>query len=301
VTLADFDEDGDVDALVSNISWGEFFFNQGDGTFSAGRFAELPSTSGMYFGQWRFATAGLNGDERPDIFLAACCGGGYQNTDGAFVAGNPFNTVWLSGATLQQTGQRFGSGSTADVALADLDGDGDVDAFGANNFYIGSGGEPVTDADAVWLNDGRGRFVDSGQRLGDGRSLAVAAGDIDGDGDADAVVGKVGPAEVWLNDGRGHFTDSRQPFGEGNIAFVSLADFDGDGDLDALLGDNRQATLWLNDGGAFHYSGQRFRSGSRPAVAVGDVDGNGAPDVLVAHLNAATVWLNDGQGRLHRP
>ena len=42
------------------------------------------------------------------------------------------------------------------IVLEDLDGDEDVDAFIANN------GEP----NEVWLNNGDGTFVDSGQALG---------------------------------------------------------------------------------------------------------------------------------------
>ena len=79
------------------------------------------------------------------------------------------------------------------VALGDVDGDGDLDAFVANS----------NQANRVWLNDGSGTFTDSGQSLGDSSSWAVALGDLDGDGDLDAFVGELdgqanrGVAERW--------------------------------------------------------------------------------------------------------
>ena len=63
------------------------------------------------------------------------------------------------------------------MALADVDGDGDVDAFVA-----------TTGANELWLNDGSGHFSSSGQALGTVESHGVELADIDGDGDADAFV-----------------------------------------------------------------------------------------------------------------
>ena len=79
------------------------------------------------------------------------------------------------------------------MALGDLDGDGDLDAFVGND----------KQGNRVWLNDGRGRFSDSGRSLGSSSSRALALGDLDGDGTLDAFAGNgfpIGQAnEVWLN------------------------------------------------------------------------------------------------------
>jgi len=210
-----------------------------------------------------------------------------------FVAGYLTNTVWLNdGGVFTGSGQSLGSGSYA-VALGDLDGDADLDAFvGHGDPY---GGAP----NRVWLNDGTGIFTDSGQALGNSKSLALALGDVDGDGDLDAFVGNDEEAgKVWLNDGAGVFTDSLQTLGTSSVQAVALGDVDGDGDLDAFIGNTFETNqVWLNDGtGVFANSGQDLGSSNTYAVALGDVDGDGDLDVFFGNVGNVEVRLNDGTG-----
>ena len=301
VALADFDTDGDVDALVSNISWGEYFWNEGDGTFPRKQSADFPDTDGYFIGLWRFSAADLNGDSRMDLFLTGCCGGGLAGPD-EFRTINAHNTVWLSGQNKlpRYTGQKMSSGSSEAVALGDLDGDGDLDAFVANSAHLDDAMEMVDfDPNEVWLNDGHGAFVDSDQRLGSQRSYSVALGDLDGDGDLDAFVGNLGVDEVWLNDGSGFFTDSGQRLGNSLTRYLYLADLDGDGDLDAFVGSDTTGRIWLNDGqGNFKVTSQRLNYSRRHAVALGDVNGDGTMDVIAGKLDSTMVWFNDGTGQM---
>jgi hypothetical protein len=301
VALADFDNDGDMDALVSNISWGEYFWNEGDGTFPRKQSANFPDTAGYFIGLWRFSAADLNGDGRIDLFLTGCCGGGLAGPD-EFRTINAYNTVWLSGRGVlpRPTGQRMSLGGSEAAALGDLDGDGDLDAFIANSAHLDEAMEMADfDPNEVWLNDGQGVFSDSGQRLGAQRSYSIALGDLDGDGDLDAFVGNLGADEVWLNDGNAGFTDSGQTFNNSLTRYVYLADLDGDGDLDAFLGSDTVGRIWFNDGqGSFKVTGQRLSYSWDSAVALGDVDGNGTVDVVAGKLDSAKVWFNDGTGRM---
>ena len=88
------------------------------------------------------------------------------------------------------------------VALGDVDGDNDLDAFVVND----------RQANKIWLNNGTGIFSDSGQSLdvsvNSKISRDVALKDLDGDGDYDAFVVNDGEDKVWLNNGTGVFSDT---------------------------------------------------------------------------------------------
>ncbi len=194
------------------------------------------------------------------------------------------------------SGQALGGNTgTSAVALGDLDGDGDLDAF------VCRYGFPNPPGNQVWLNDGNGSFSDSGQSFGSAGSVDVdvALGDLDGDGDLDALVSNPFPTpnEVWLNDGNGVFS-SHGSLGNASGGSVTLGDLDGDGDLDAFIA----SALWLNDGQAtFSDSGQRLDT---QALALGDLDGDGDLDAYAAGSTRRVgglleerpnaVWLNDG-------
>ncbi|HEX9616894.1 MAG TPA: VCBS repeat-containing protein, partial [Anaerolineales bacterium] len=86
-------------------------------------------------------------------------------------------------------------GPAQSVHLADLDGDGDLDVFIAEE----SGG-------AAWFNDGGGQLTAASQRIKYGRDAAVTVGDIEGDGLVDVLVVGLGYLQLWRNDGSGLFT-----------------------------------------------------------------------------------------------
>jgi hypothetical protein len=280
VALGDLDGDRDLDALTAHVNGqpNKVWLNDGTGVFV---------DSGQSLGNSEshsVAVGDLDGDGDLDAFVG---NGGAQP-----------NKVWLNDGTaiFIDSGQDLGSSSSWSVALGDMDGDGDLDAF------VGNGGGGLNEPNEVWLNDGAGTFVDSGQDLGNSDSR-VALGDIDGDGDLDAFVANdLGqPDRVWLNHGTGTFVDSGQSLGSFWSHDVALGDIDGDGDLDALVGTwgNVANKLWLNEGaGTFVDSGQGLGDPSCRAAALGDLDGDGDLDAVIANdgNEANTVWLNDGAG-----
>lgn len=122
----------------------------------------------------------------------------------AFVGNRGGNRVWINQGGGQNgmigqflgRGQLLGNSSSEAVELRDLDGDGDLAAYVAND---------GSQANWVWINGGGiqggiiGEFVDGGQGLGDSSSLDVSLGDVNGDGSIDAFVANNGANTVWFN------------------------------------------------------------------------------------------------------
>ncbi len=183
------------------------------------------------------------------------------------------------------------------MALGDLDGDGDLDAFVGNTAV----------SNKVWFNDGTGLFTESGQDFGNADTFSVALGDIDNDGDLDAVCANINgvfvqpaPNTVYLNDGSGFFTDSMQRLNNDSSLSVALGDADGDNDLDAFLGSESE-TRFNNGTGTFADSGQNLGSFFSAGVALGDLDGDGDLDAFVANHDSSSgpqnkVYTNNGSG-----
>lgn len=206
--------------------------------------------------------------------------------------------VWLNNGSKQGSrsgtfigGQNIGSSTGHGVALGDLDSDGDLDVFLVHNM----------DTDQVWLNNGIGNLVDSGQRLGrvDDATTSVTLADVDKDSDLDVfTVHYQKPLRLWLNDGSGVFTVTELTLGTDALS-VASGDVDNDGDLDALIAYiEKPNQLWLNDGkGDFTDSGQILghKQGWGNAT-FGDVDKDGDLDALLASTTGGSIWLNDGMG-----
>jgi len=159
--------------------------------------------------------------------------------------------------------------------------------------------------DKVYLNDGQGRFTDSGLALSE---EVIAWGDLDGDGDVDVFGKAVGQGyRVLLNGGTGHLARGwEMADGQAINGGIALGDMDGDGDLDAVVangfrseGSQPTRVLWNDGNGQFTDSGQELNPTKGAHLAVGDLDGDGDLDVFVANVDLPDeVWLNDGTGRL---
>ena len=128
----------------------------------------------------------------------------------------------------------------AGVALVDVDRDGDLDAYLSNGSFLGATAETAP-RDALWLNDGSGRFHDVTEAAGLGDrnwTCGVRVADFDADGWPDLYLTNWGPNVLYRNRGDGTFEDVTRRTGTGDPGWSTGAcflDFDQDGDLDLYV------------------------------------------------------------------
>lgn len=178
IAWGDLDGDGDVDYFGKRQGKGYVVqLNEGSGQFSEGwQMDDRQATIGG------IALADFDNDGDLDALVL----NGFRNT-GSFPS-----RLFLNDGTGQFTdsGQTLNKTQGTDVAVGDLDLDGDLDVFIAN----------MDLPNEVWLNDGSNQFSDSGLRLEGNNSTKPTLGDLDGDGDLDVFVGSLmNKPQIWFN------------------------------------------------------------------------------------------------------
>ncbi len=192
---------------------------------------------------------------------------------------------------------------TYSAALADLDGDGDLDIIVSND-------QP--DRKLVYKNDGRGRFTEAGA-FGEPTwsTRYVTLADLDADGYLDIVVANRGgrspaPSFVCLNNREGAFP-SCQPLPTESATSIVAADFDGDGALDLFVphrDGGQSILLWNNGKGRFAESTKVGPPSTWVRIgAAGDFDGDGRLDLAIIEerKKASFVIFNRGDRQFGEP
>lgn len=266
VDLVDLDGDNKLDLVIADASGAPLVFaGLGDGTFA--KAIRLPAPAG---GSEEAAWGDLDGDKDMDLVFAVAGREVILRNDGklrftvldnrAIAADNSKGLALgdvdgdgdldlLVANFMQATRLYLNNGAgvftaaaanalpdnpgdqSYGVALADVDGDGDLDVAVAN------GGAQVN---RLFLNDGRGQYQEAPVgvfRPALGGGAHVVFGDVDGNGKADLFA-----AHFW-GDNHLYFADGGRlaertgmlPNSPGGFAGATFVDIDNDGDLDLVL------------------------------------------------------------------
>jgi hypothetical protein len=287
VAVGDLDGDGDLDIVSGDSGYsnvGKVRVWRNDGTPFDDDWFSINAGSTSVINDLGVALGDLDGDGDLDIVSGNNDGGIHVWENDGF----PFDDPWFSNYVGSAGSSVFG------IAIADLDGDGDLDIISGT----------LSGSLRVWENDGT-PFTDawSSNSLGSYGS-SVAVGDLDGDGDLDLITDRANGNNVyaWENDGTPFIGAwSRSDVGTGNyVRTVVVGDMDNDGDLDILGGDfDRRVRVWVNDGSPFDDVWSLINvgtvSGYVYAIDVGDLDGDGDLDIVSGDQNDDVyVWENFG-------
>ncbi|MFK7956866.1 MAG: FG-GAP repeat domain-containing protein [Lysobacterales bacterium] len=191
----------------------------------------------------------------------------------------------------------FSQTTMTDIAIADIDGDGDNDLVMSDS----GGGDRGT---VAFFNDGLGFFTPSTQRIGVGDATALALRDLNGDNFPDLVLANFGESttndEVYLNNGAGYFILT-QILASSRTSDVVVADFSGDGVLDlffplsinTITGSPNVFYQGIGDGTFLPAMGL-FGTSVGLSGAAGDLDGDGDMDVFLGNSGPNEVLINNG-------
>ena len=327
VAVGDIDNDGAPDLFVANYGKDVLLRNRGDGTFE-----DVTDRAGV--GDPRFGSSvgffDYDGDGFLDLFVANYVDYA-QDRRTADIAGRPEypgpeccdgvpDALYRNDGdgTFTDVSARTGIGALAGkglgVAFTDLDGDGRIDIYVAND----------REPNFAWIQQADQTFVDRAKAMGlavngygDAEaSMGIALGDANGDGRDDLVVTNLfGETNTWYaGTGDGHFEDRTVGSGLGPPSFdftgfgTAFVDVDFDTDLDLIVANGRVLrslprpkaalgphwTAYAEENHLYENLGQgKFRSapglcgapcaepGVSRGLALGDLDDDGDDDLLV--------------------
>jgi len=302
LTIGDIDNDGDLDIIWANgqgyMAAGaplqlRVYINNG-----AGVFTDESSTraAGQLFIARGAELGDVDGDGDLDIIVAQDFSRQPQilmnNGSGFFTNETAlrFPVILLGSARGQ---------------LADVDNDGDLDAYfisgGASRWGSGMG--------RLFINNGSGFFTDeTAARMpvqNTSEPQDCIFGDIDGDFDLDLRIGSTASnnGRIYKNNGAGVFSIATSP-SDNNTYSYDFGDMDGDGDLDMLGANSHPSSLngelLLRNNGAGTYTAlpvlPTSTTDDNDSKFI-DVDNDGDRDLVIASLSTTErVYINNGTG-----
>jgi enediyne biosynthesis protein E4 len=342
VAAGDYDGDGFQDLYVTQYPRSILYHNNGDGTFT-----DVTSKAGLAAPGWATSAVWFDydNDGRLDLFVCRFvdydksrnkwCGDRTKN-DRFYCIPSVYDPApsWLFhnngdgtfADVSKQSGVASSLGKAWGVVAADINNDGRMDLFVAND----------TVQNFLFINRGNGKFEEDAllaevgySSYGRARSgMGVDAADFDQDGWIDLFVANVDQEmySIYRNNKDGTFRDLALQTGIGSTTRLmsgwglKFFDYDNDGNTDLVLCNGHPddkiegrvyavkyrepLLLFRNTGSGFQNVSQE--SGpifSKPiagrGLALGDFDNDGSVDVLVTQNDGAPILLRNNAGRLN--
>jgi FG-GAP-like repeat len=313
MAAGDLNGDGYTDvATVRGWSNVEFFEGHANGTFTFRGEADV----GVPVRVYNLAMGDVNADGLSDLVLADAGEDGFEDSGDVWVVLQvaPFQFEVLAPIPLDDA-QGY------EVAVGDLDGDGDLDAA-VRLVGVYQGGPPVDLRVMVLLNDGSGNLSPVQELTFASQAWssigALVLGDLDSDGDLDCLAAaspsfSPGVLAMLTNDGTGELSIASTMEVPPDPQSFGLEDFNGDGSLDLALLCNHNGSptdglafeaylsIAMNDGtGAFDFMQQvvDVNSHSNGQLVGADFDNDGDTDLALPDMAGfVEVHLNDGAGQ----
>ena len=337
VSVLDADNDGFSDVLVTGFEGARLWMNCGDGTFAKLPSDALNSISGI---ATSCASADFNGDGNPDLYVCTYVDWSFASNHPVCSAADDGKREWCSPKDFKGTPDYlfFGDGSGdflraekniglkengkgLGVIASDLDQDGDIDLYVAND----------TTENFFYQNENEVGFREIGilsgtaldERALPNGSMGLSTCDVDQDGRFDLWVANYERESfaIYRNEGSNNYLHTSRNYGISALGgqYVGFGtdweDFNADGIEEIIVTNGhvlryptgaprmQKPLLLCSRDGRFQrveFPTSSYFSGSYAGrgLAVGDFNRDGSPDVLISHINSNIALLrNDCKSR----
>ncbi len=336
IGTSDLDGDGNPDLIVGfsdpngfgpgsgGASYVYFLLGRGDATFGGAPFYSIAGGNESQTGP-SFATADLNGDNKPDLITTAIANSQrslYTLTGSGSGTFTPGTTEAISAVNV---------GATPPLVLAgDLTGNHKIDAIVGVTTQDG----PGTGDLAVFLGNGNDTFSGEKDTILGSSIGAMVAGDFNNDKKLDVIAGGIVSGDVpydpvsgavffLAGQGNGFFATPAPIASPLNPVALAAMDFNGDKNLDLVIADGGapfvttpivgSAKVYLGDGNGSFQTPITLNAPVFPqAVAIADINKDGNQDIVVLsapnfptgnqpYVSTVYVFMGDGHGNFGSP